>query len=92
MPLRINGHELPWSAVTGACIAIFWLAGLSFQVKANGDEIKKQEATKERLVRIETTQESVKKTQSEIKEEQAENRKILIKILEKVSANNEGPD
>lgn len=85
MPLKINGHAIPWSAITGTCIAIFWLAGLSFQVKANGDEIKKQEETKERLVRIEEKQEHAKEDTKDLKDEQAEQRKLLVKILEKVS-------
>jgi hypothetical protein len=58
-------------------------------VNANGDEIQKQAETKERLVRIETRQEAVKQTQQEIKDEQKEQRQILVKILEKVSKEDE---
>jgi hypothetical protein len=59
MPLKVNGHEFSWTALTSVVAVIFWLATLSFKVNANGDEIQKQAETKERLVRIETRQEAV---------------------------------
>jgi hypothetical protein len=85
MPLKINGHAIPWTGVTTVCIAIFWLAGLSFQVKANGDEIREQADTKERLAAIEEIEEATKEDVKEVKEEQKEQRKILVQILQKVS-------
>ena len=68
MALQINGTNVPWTVVTSAAIAIFWLAGLSYQVKANGDELKKQEPTAERLVSLETDRDNTKEDIREIKE------------------------
>ena len=31
MPLKINGYSIPWTGLTTVFLAIFWLAGLSFQ-------------------------------------------------------------
>lgn len=96
MPLKINGHQVSWAAISSTFIAIFWLAGLSFQVNANGDEIQEQAETKERLVRIEERQEAAKEDMAEVKAEQTaqgakltENAIILAKILEKVSEKDE---
>ncbi len=92
MPIKINGYALPIKDIITICIAVFWLAGLSFQVNANGDEIQKQAETKERLVRIEERQQVAREDIKEIKEEQKdqgikldENTITLAKILEKVS-------
>ena len=92
MPLKINGYALPVKDIITIGAAIFWLATLSFQVNANGDEIQKQAETKERLVRIEERQETAKEDIGEIKTEQKEqgeqldeNSLTLAKILEKVS-------
>jgi uncharacterized protein YlxW (UPF0749 family) len=85
MPLKINGHSFSWSALTSIVIVIFWLAGLSFQVSANGDEIKKQSETKERLVRIEerqeTLREDVKEVKKDIKDSREEQQELLAEIL-----------
>ena len=92
MPIKINGYALPIKDIVTIGAAIFWLATLSFQVNANGDEIQKQAETKERLVRIEERQETTKEDVQEIKAEQKEqgeqldeNSITLAKILEKVS-------
>ena len=92
MPIKINGYALPIKDIITIGAAVFWLAGLSFQVNANGDEIQKQAETKERLVRIEERQEVAREDIKEIKEEQKEqgikldaNAVTLAKILQKVS-------
>ncbi len=92
MPIKINGYALPVKDIVTVGAAIFWLATLSFQVNANGDEIQKQAETKERLVRIEERQEVAREDIKEIKEEQKDqgnkldaNALTLAKILEKVS-------
>ena len=92
MPLKINGYALPVKDIITIGAAVFWLAGLSFQVNANGDEIQKQAETKERLVRIEEHEKSTEKDIGEIKAEQKEqgdkldeNSITLAKILDKVS-------
>jgi hypothetical protein len=85
MPLRINGHEIPWTGLTSVCVGIFWLAGLSFQVASNADEIDKQQETRERLVRIEERQESVKEDIKEIKESQKDTKDTLKIILTEVT-------
>ena len=88
MPLKINGHSFSWSALTATVGAIFWLAGLSWQVTANGDEIQKQSETKERLVRLEEQREtvardiaSIKTSAKETKEAVIENKITLAEIL-----------
>jgi len=92
MPLKINGYALPIKDIITIGAGVFWLATLSFQVNANGDEIQKQAETKERLVRIEERQEVAREDIKEIKEEQKEqgvkldaNAITLAKILDKVS-------
>jgi len=80
MPLKINGHEFSWTALTSVIVAIFWLAGLSWQVRANGDEIQKQSETKERLARIETTQQAVKENLADVKKAQTETNKSTSEI------------
>jgi len=67
VPLRINGTQISWSSIAIVVPAIFWLATLSFQVNANGDEIQKQAETKERLVRLEEQRENVADDISDIK-------------------------
>jgi len=83
--MKINGYALPIKDIVVIGSAVFWLAGLSFQVNGNAGEIEKQADTKERLARIEVTQESTREDVKEIKEEQKEQRTLLVKILEKVS-------
>jgi len=85
MPLKINGHKISWSAIGTVLVAAMWLGGLSFQVLANSDDVKEQKETKERLAIIETTIPAMKEDISEIKVEQKEQGKLLLKILEKVS-------
>ena len=80
MGLQVNGTTVPWTVVTSAAIAIFWLAGLSYQVKANGDELKKQEATPERLVSLETDRDN---TQEDIREIKTAINKVLDEIRKK---------
>jgi len=70
MPIKINGYALPIKDMVTIGIAIFWMASLSFQVKANGDEIQKQSETKERLVRLEEQRETVADDISDIKSAQ----------------------
>jgi hypothetical protein len=85
MPLKINGYALPIKDIITVGAAVFWLAGLSFQVNANGEKIEEQQDTKERLVRIEERQENFKEDIQEIKKEQEKQDGKLDKILEKVS-------
>jgi len=68
MPLQVNGTSVPWTVVTSAVIAIFWMAGLSYQVNANGEDIKKQATTPARLTSLETDRENTKEDIREIKE------------------------
>ena len=89
MPLRINGSTISWTAVSTLFIAIFWLAGLSFQVRANDADIEKLAETRERLTRIETKQEDQKEDIEEIKEEQKEQSLLLHEILKQVSKNDD---
>ncbi len=88
MPLKINGHSFSWPFISGAVVVAMWVIGLSFQVKANNDEIQKQSETKERLVRLEEQGETVASDISEIKtalnttqEAVIENKLLLAKIL-----------
>jgi uncharacterized protein YlxW (UPF0749 family) len=84
MPLKINGHQFSWTALTSTVAAIFWLSGLSWQVNANGDEIQKQAETKERLVRIEERQENLKEDVEEIKDEVKEGREEQKELLAQI--------
>ena len=81
MGLKVNGSEFSWTNIGIVITAIFWLAGLSFKVNANGDDIAKQEETKERLVRIEQKQEDFKEDITEIKDSQHETQATLTAIL-----------
>ncbi|KKK96168.1 hypothetical protein LCGC14_2665450 [marine sediment metagenome] len=83
--MKINGYTIPLREVSYIVIATFWLAGLSFQGASNAEDIEKLSPTNERLARIEATQEATQGDVKEVKEEQGEQRKLLIKILEKVS-------
>ena len=92
MPLKINGYSLPVKDIITIGAAVFWLAGLSFQVSSNAEEIEEQSDTNERLVRIEEKQQAATEDIKEIKTEQKdqgkklnENAITLAKILEKVS-------
>jgi len=93
MPLKINGTTVPWAFITSTIVAIFWLSGLSFQVAANGDQLKthvpddqaQTTEIKERLAKIEAHQESAKEDRGEIKTEQKDQSDKLDKILEKLS-------
>ena len=85
MPIKINGYALPIKDIVTIGVAIFWLASLSFQVNANGEDIKEQSDTKERLVRIEERQESLKEDVKEIKEAQKEAEKVQAAILQAVT-------
>ncbi len=82
---KINGYALPVKDIITIGAAVFWLAGLSFQVNANGDKIQEQAETKERLVRIEERVENTREDIREIKTEQEKQDAKLDKILEKVS-------
>ena len=92
MPLKINGTTVPWGFVASAIMAIFWLSGLSFQVVANGDQLRthvpedqaQTAEIKERLASIEAYQEATKEDVNEIKEEQKSQDKKLDRILEKL--------
>jgi len=84
--VKINGYTLPVKDILVIGSAIFWLSGLSFQVNSNAEDIKDQSDTKERLARIEVTQKATQEDIREVKEEQKEQRTLLVKILEKVSA------
>jgi predicted nuclease with TOPRIM domain len=92
MPLKINGTTIPWSLVTSAVIAIFWLSGLSFQVAANGESLKthvpedqaQTAEIRERLAKIEAHQEATKEDVDEIKSEQKDQSDKLDRILEAV--------
>lgn len=89
---RINGLNLPWSAIVTVVVAAMWMGGLSYQVNANGDKIQEQSETKERLVRIEERQNSLREDVAEIKKQQDEQSKkqdeqteTLNAILQKLS-------
>ena len=92
MPLKVNGHTVPYSAVGGVVIALSWLIGLSYQVGANDTAIEKhvpedQQVTtevKERLATIEANQTSNKEDIEEIKDAQKEQSKMLDRILQAV--------
>ena len=86
MPIKINGYALPIKDIVTIGAASFWLAALSFQVNANGDDIEKQANTKERLVRIEERQEQAKEIRNDIKQDQDKQDVKLDKILEQVIA------
>ena len=60
MPLKINGHNVPYSTATTAVLALSWLIGLSYQVIANDEHIEELADTGERLARIEVAQEATK--------------------------------
>ena len=83
--MKINGYSVPIKDLVIVITASFWLAGLSFQVSSNADEIEDQKDTKERLVSIEVTIENTKEDIKEIKKEQEKQSDKLDKILEKVS-------
>jgi len=89
MPIKINGYALPIKDIVTIGIAIFWLATLSFQVDANGEDIAKQAETKERLVRIEERQVTFKEDIKEIKASQKETQDTLVKILLAVNKDEE---
>ena len=82
--MKINGYSIPLRDLVIIITAVFWMAGLSFQVSSNADEIKEQVDTKERLVRIEVTLENTEENIDEIKEEQKEQSKMLDRILVEV--------
>ena len=92
MPLKINGTTVPYSFVTSAVIGIVWLAGLSFQVNANNDQISThvpadtaaKTEIKERLAKIETRLDGQKEDTDEIKDEQKSQSDKLDRILEKL--------
>ena len=83
--MKINGYTIPLREVSYIVIATFWLAGLSFQTASNAEDIEKLSPTNERLARIEATNEATQDDVKEVKEEQKEQRTLLVKILEKVS-------
>ena len=78
--MKINGYTVPLKDLVILISAIVWMAGLSFQVSSNADEIEEQKDTKERLVSIEVTLENTKENIVEIKEEQKEQSKMLDRI------------
>ena len=82
--MKINGYAIPIREVSYIVIAAMWLAGLSWQVNSNADEINNHPSNVERLARIEEKQEAVKEDITEIKKEQKDQSIVLFKILEKV--------
>ena len=84
MLVKINGYTVPLRDLIILITAVFWMAGLSFQVSSNADEIEEQQDTKERLVSIEVTLINTKENIDEIKEEQKEQSKMLDRILVEV--------
>ena len=92
MPIKINGTNVPLRAVGFTVIGIFWLAGLSFQVAANNDEIAAHvpedravtTEMKERLATIEANQVENKEEHKEIKEAQKAQDEKLDRILQAV--------
>ena len=83
--MKINGWSIPLKDIITIGAAGMWLGILSVNVASNAEDIEKQSETKERLARIEVQQTASKEDIKEIKEEQKEQGKLLIKILEKVS-------
>ena len=83
--MKINGYAISLREVGYIVVAAMWLAGLSWQVNSNADEIENHPSNVERLARIEEKQEAAKEDIKEIKEEQKDQSVILFKILEKVS-------
>ena len=88
MPLKINGTTIPYSGIVIVISAIFWLATLSVQVKANGDDIAEQALTPVRLATIELTLQHIKEDMADEKIAQAKkdqaNNKKLDRILDKL--------
>ncbi len=78
MPIKINGYALPVKDIVTIGLAIFWMASLSFQVKANGDEIQKQSETKERIVRLEEQGKTVARDIAAIKKDGKETKDAVI--------------
>lgn len=78
MPIKINGYALPVKDIVTIGLALFWLASLSFQVKANGDEIQKQSETKERIVRLEEQGKTVARDIAAIKKDGKETKDAVI--------------
>ena len=83
--MEVNGMKVPIAGAIAVLTFTFWLGTLSIAVADNSEEISKQSDTKERLARIEVSQEAQKEDIQEIKEAQKEQSKKLDKILEKVS-------
>ncbi len=83
--MKINGYTIPLREVSYIVVASMWLAGLSFQVNSNAGEIEKQSGTDVKLATIEEQVKGTKEDVKEIKEEQKDQRTLLVKILEKVS-------
>jgi hypothetical protein len=75
MPLKLNGYEVPWTGLSLVVGGIFWLAGLSFTVAANSDELAKLSTHEvddtERLIRIEEREAAVEEDVKEVKQEVA---------------------
>ena len=92
MPIKIDGTNIPWRVAGFAVIAIFWLATLSMQVKANNDEIASYvpedravtTEVKERLATIEANLVENKEEHKEIKVAQREQDEKLDRILQAV--------
>ena len=95
MPLKLNGHEVPWTGLSLVVGGIFWLAGLSFTVAANADKLAKLSTHEigdtERLIRVEEREAAIESDVREVKREveairkaQNDSQKTLALILAEV--------
>ncbi len=82
--IKVNGHTMSIGSITSVVLLIVWLAGLSFKVDSHADELQDVEETQLKIARIEVKVAQTEKDVDEIKMEQKEQGKLLIKIWEEV--------
>jgi len=79
--MKINGTVIPYPLLAGLVTAIFWLASLSYGVRANDAEITELKEVPLKIVKIESHVEHIEESVKEIKEEQKLQRATLDAIL-----------
>jgi len=79
--MKINGMNIPYPLLAGLVTAIFWLASLSYGVRANDAEITELKEVPLKIVKVEKDVEHLKEGQDDIKDELKAQQLTLQEIL-----------
>ena len=87
--LKVNGYAMSMGSITSVILLIVWLAGISFRVDSNAEEIEAQKtevrAAQKQRTAVEKSVIAITKDVEFIKEKLTDQGKTLDKILDKLN-------